>query len=274
MHCYRPLSDARTLQPESHRQGDETELSELERAVRRVEQDRRSGASEIARAVARILVEARRRNLSAEELESLRLRLARSHPTMAAVWNAAHANDPGRFLELLEKRRRRAVMHAQRLVRGTRLVITLSYSSGVIDTLTGIETTVIVGQSLPGGEGKRTATVLRQRGIRARTVPDTTLSSWIPAADAVLLGADAVTHRGVVNKIGSRALAVVARLERCPCYVVADTTKFPLAPKPFPPPLLGPGAWFEYVELTLLTRVITEAGALTPRVIERLVHIG
>ncbi len=261
-------------QPEFDRNGDKTELSELERAARRVEQDRGSGASEIARAVARILVEARSRNLSVEELESLRLRLARSHPTMAAVWNAAHASDPDRFLKLLEKRRRRAVIHAQRLLRGTRLVITLSYSSGVVDTLSGIKASVIVGQSLPGGEGKRTAAVLGQRGIRTRIVPDSTLSSWIPAADAVLLGADAVTHRGAVNKIGSRSLALVAQVERCPCYVVADTTKFPLAPKPFPPPLLGPGAWFEYVELALLTRVITEAGALTPRVIERLVRIG
>jgi translation initiation factor 2B subunit (eIF-2B alpha/beta/delta family) len=193
---------------------------------------------------------------------------------MAAVWNAAHAGEPERFLEELELRRRRAVRHARQLLRGTRLVVTLSYSSSVLETLSGLDAAVVVGQSLPGGEGKRTAAVLKQRGIEVRMVPDATLPSWIPAADAVLLGADAVTRRGAVNKTGSRALALVARVERCPCYVVADTTKFPRGPNPFPPPLLGPGAWFEYVELPLLDRVITEAGALTPRVIGRLVRIG
>ncbi len=249
-------------------------MSDLERAVRQLEGDRRSGASELARSVAQILVEATSRRLSTAELESLRLRLARSHRTMAAVWNAAHATEPRRFLQLLEKRRRRAVRHAQHLLRRTKLAITLSYSSSVIDTLSGLQARVIVGQSLPGGEGRRTAALLRQRGVEARTVPDATLPSWIPAADAVLLGADAVTHRGAINKVGSRTLALVAKVERCPCYLMADTTKFPLSPNPFPPPLLGPGAWFEYVELTLLTRVITELGALTPRVIERLVRIG
>jgi translation initiation factor 2B subunit (eIF-2B alpha/beta/delta family) len=193
---------------------------------------------------------------------------------MAAVWNAAHAGEPERFLEELELRRRRAVRHARQLLRGTRLVVTLSYSSSVLETLSGLDAAVVVGQSLPGGEGKRTAAVLKQRGIEVRMVPDATLPSWIPAADAVLLGADAVTRRGAVNKTGSRALALVARVERCPCYVVADTTKFPRRPNPFTPPLLGPGAWFEYVELPLLDRVITEAGALTPRVIGRLVRIG
>ncbi|GBD31592.1 MAG: hypothetical protein KatS3mg081_1302 [Gemmatimonadales bacterium] len=246
----------------------------LERAIRQVETDRRSGASQIARSVARILAEARSRNFSDAELEDLRLRLARSHPTMAAVWNAAHAADPERFLHLLQARQQRAVRHARQLLRGARLVITLSYSSSVIETLAGLKAGVIVGQSLPGGEGKRTAAVLKRSGIDARAAPDATLHSWIPAADAVLLGADAITRRGAVNKIGSRSLALVARVERCPCYVVADSSKFPLAPKPFPPPLLGPGARFEYVELSLLTRVITEAGALTPRVIERLVRAG
>jgi translation initiation factor 2B subunit (eIF-2B alpha/beta/delta family) len=192
---------------------------------------------------------------------------------MAAVWNAAHASNPERFLEQLEVGRHRSVRHARELLRGVGLVITLSYSSSVIQTLASLGTRVIVGQSLPGGEGKRTAAALRNRGTEAHLVPDATLPSWIAAADAVLLGADAVTHRGAVNKIGSRALALVAKIERCPCYVVADSTKFPRYPNPFPSPLLGPGAWFEYVELQLLTRVITEAGALTPRVIQRLVHI-
>lgn len=248
-------------------------LRKLERALRRIEEDRQSGASEIAQRVARILANAAAQGVAGDELESLRLRLARSHPTMAAVWNAAHSEDPKRFVHTLALYRRRAARNARALLAGADLIVTLSYSSSVVETLLRLPSQVIVGKSLPGGEGERTATLLRRSGLRARTVPDASLAGWVAAADAVVLGADAITQRGAVNKCGSRALALVARVERCPCYVVADSTKFSSPPRQFPPPLLGPGSWFEYVELALLTRVITESGALTPRVVERLVRL-
>lgn len=248
-------------------------LRKLQRAVRRIEEDRQSGASQIAQQVARILADATAQGLTGDDLEDLRLRLARSHPTMAAVWNAAHADNPQRFLHALASWRRQAARNARKLLAGADLIVTLSYSSSVVETLLRLPGQVIVGQSLPGGEGERTARALRRSGSRARTVPDASLAGWVAAADAVVLGADAITHRGAVNKCGSRALALVAQAERCPCYVVADSTKFSRPPRPFPPPLLGPGNWFEYVELALLTRVITESGALTPRAVERLVRL-
>lgn len=246
----------------------------LERRIQAFEQDRESGAAQLARKTVEILQAVRNRDTDPATFDRLRRRLARAHPAMAAVWNAAHAPSPEHFLTVMDTAWRRAARHARELLPPSGMVVTLSYSSTVIETLGGRGNHVVVGLSLPGGEGARAAEALRQRGTEAYVVADAALASWVAAAEAVVIGADAVTRRGIVNKVGSRLLALAARAERCPCYVIADTTKFPRPPSPFPLPLLGPGALFEYTELALITRIVTEDGALTPRVVGRRLRAG
>jgi translation initiation factor 2B subunit (eIF-2B alpha/beta/delta family) len=190
---------------------------------------------------------------------------------MAAVWNAAHAPDPTRFLKELQTGWRRAARAARRLLPRRGTIVTLSYSATVLESLRGIRGRVVVAESLPGGEGARTAARLRAARTAATVVPDATLSQWAATADAVVLGADAVTRRGVINKVGSRLLALAARAERTPCYVIADTSKFALRTSRFPLPVLGADDLFEYVEFGLIRRVVTERGPLTgPQVLRRL----
>jgi translation initiation factor 2B subunit (eIF-2B alpha/beta/delta family) len=231
---------------------------QLERRLGAFERNRRSGAAELAREAVAILQAARARSANAATLNRLRRRLARAHPTMAAVWNAAHAAEPREFLKAIAVAWRRAARNARRLLPSSGTVVTLSYSSTVVAALQRRRGQVIVAESLPGGEGERMARALRRRGTRAIVVPDATVAAWVTEADAVVFGADAVTRRGVINKVGSRLLALAARAERCPCYVVADTSKFALPGSRFPLPDLGPGDVFEYVALALVTRVITE----------------
>lgn len=230
----------------------------FEQRIRRFEQNRRSGAAELARQAVAILAAARTRGVPAGALTWLRRRLAAGHPTMASVWNAVHAGDPREFLRAQTVAWRRAARNARRLLPSSGTVVTLSYSSTVVAALERRRGQVIVAESLPGGEGERMARALRRRGTRATVVPDATLAAWVTEADAVVFGADAVTRRGVINKVGSRLLALAARAERCPCYVVADTSKFALPGSRFPLPDLRPGDVFEYVALALVTRVITE----------------
>ncbi len=241
----------------------------LEAAVARFEQDRSSGSSELARTAARLLAAARQAGLRGGDLERLAARLARAHPTMAAVWNVLHAPDAERLARHMGRQARRAARHARQLLPSGGLVVTISYSATVIEALRGSSCRVIVAQSLPGGEGERTAERLNANGRWAAVMPDATMGQWIAAADAVLLGADAVTPRGIVNKVGSRLLALAARAERVPCYVVADGSKLAPVASGFPRLLLGPGALFEYVEWSLISRLITERGGLSSRLAER-----
>jgi translation initiation factor 2B subunit (eIF-2B alpha/beta/delta family) len=241
----------------------------LEAAVVRFAQDRSSGSSELARAAARLLAAARRAGLGSRDLERLGARLVQAHPTMAAVWNVVHAADAERLIRQIRRHTRLAARHARRLLPPGGLIVTISYSATVIEALRGSSARVIVARSLPGGEGERTAERLKANGLWAAVMPDAAMGQWAAAADAVLLGADAVTPRGIVNKVGSRLLALAARAERVPCYVVADGSKLAPAASGFPLPLLGPGALFEYVEWGLISRLITERGELSGRLAER-----
>jgi len=234
-----------------------------EPAIVRFEGDRTSGASELARRAVHLLTRAQQSGVPARGLEALRRRLARAHPTMAAVWNAAHAPNPQQFLRGMQIGWRRVARAARRLLPRSGTIITCSYSATVLEALRGSQARVVVAESRPGGEGARTVRRLRTGGTTATVIPDAAVGQWAVTAEAVILGADAVTPRGVINKVGSRLLALAAKAERTPCYVVADTSKFAWRLARFPLPALGPGALFEYVELDLIRRVITEHGALT-----------
>ena len=118
------------------------------------------------------------------------------------------------------------------ILKGKSKVMTHSYSSTVLDVLgscTDIE--VICPESRPLCEGLRTAQVLGERGIRVKIMVDSAAPSLMGECDVVMVGADAITPEGVVNKIGTYALALAAREQKIPFYVLAGTEKF--LPPPF-----------------------------------------
>jgi len=53
---------------------------------------------------------------------------------------------------------------------------------------------------------------------------------FVGQADVVLVGADAITEQGAVNKTGTHLLALAARAAGVPMYAVADSGK--LSPGP------------------------------------------
>jgi translation initiation factor 2B subunit (eIF-2B alpha/beta/delta family) len=73
----------------------------------------------------------------------------------------------------------------------------------------------------------------------------------------VLTGADAVTPRGLINKLKTAALAVAASRVGIPCYAVAGEAKFLEAELPVAP-------MFERVPLDLFTAISTPLGLLKP----------
>jgi methylthioribose-1-phosphate isomerase len=105
--------------------------------------------------------------------------------------------------------------------------------------------------------------------------------------DIVLVGADRVSPRLVVNKIGTRLISLSARDANVPLYCLADTSKFvperlPIQRKPDPPsfevwPDHPPGIsvinpYFEEVPIELFTGIVTENGSIAPDEATRLAH--
>jgi methylthioribose-1-phosphate isomerase len=90
----------------------------------------------------------------------------------------------------------------------------------------------------------------------ASVIEDEEAIASVPAG-AVVVGADAIGPRSLVNKLKTRALAEAARAGGVPCYAVAGGTKFLSDDLPAPEP-------FERVPLQLFTGVATPNGLLSP----------
>jgi translation initiation factor 2B subunit (eIF-2B alpha/beta/delta family) len=66
---------------------------------------------------------------------------------------------------------------------------------------------------------------LAAAGLHVTVITDAQAGAFVEEADLVLLGADAVTPAGVVNKVGSKLLALAAKAAGVPVVAVTDSLK-------------------------------------------------
>ncbi len=86
---------------------------------------------------------------------------------------------------------------------------------------------IIITESRPANEGKLMAKELLKCGLKVDMITDAMAGIFVPKADAVIVGADAVLNNGnVINKAGSLSLALLCRHFRIPFYVLAEKSKF------------------------------------------------
>lgn len=175
-------------------------------------------------------------------MEACRL-LKESNLSMASVYNVAmvalRAYEEGgvegmiaamkNFMEYQSWSSRRIASNARQVVPKGSVILTISFSSNVLNVLVSVREAVrkvLSLESRPGGEGVLLASELRRRGIAVELVPDLSLHLHIGAVDLVMVGADSVTRNGcVVNKVGTRLVAEGAREERVPVVAVFEGYK-------------------------------------------------
>jgi translation initiation factor eIF-2B subunit delta len=111
-------------------------------------------------------------------------------------------------------------------LRNYRKLATISFSKSVLNVLLRMKPNrVFVSVSHPAREGEALARELVSNGIDVVLFEDAAYSLIMKDAEAVLIGADAVFDGCVVNKIGSYALALLAKEFKKPFYVVANKFK-------------------------------------------------
>jgi ribose 1,5-bisphosphate isomerase len=90
----------------------------------------------------------------------------------------------------------------------------------------GKSLSAIVKETRPRKQGHITARRLRELDIPVKLIVDGAAGRYLDDADHVLVGADSIAADGsVVNKIGTRSLAVIARERDTPIVVAAQTVK-------------------------------------------------
>ena len=141
---------------------------------------------------------------------------------------------------------------------------------------------VVCLESRPFNEGQMTAEALAKAGVSVVYAVDAAAATLMPDCDMVLLGADSIGDAGVVNKIGSAALAGPAHRMGKPVYVISDESK--ILPPGFPQHIRddrpaeevwrAPGGvrvwnrYFETIPLEWITAVVTEANTFTQEELE------
>jgi translation initiation factor 2B subunit (eIF-2B alpha/beta/delta family) len=177
-----------------------------------------------------------------------------------------------------------AKVAAELVPQGESWIATLSMSGAVAETLRllhrlGRKPRVLVAESRPRMEGREMAALLAADGIPVWLVADAALPMLVQQAGAVLLGADALTEHGALNKVGSFMAALAAREHGVPAWAIgvrkklipAGTASLAIAEMPpaelwdAPPPGVRPrNVYFELVPVGLLRGVVVEDSVLGP----------
>lgn len=286
------------------------QAAEWEALVEPIRADRMSGATELAKRAATAVLGWTDQTASMAfpmwkaELMAFASSLYTAQPAMAPLFNLVNnillalestaAPEEGRprvrqtvqaFLEHVEHAHRRLATRALQLLSHGARVLTFSYSSSILAVLLEAHaqqrvSTVFCAESRPMMEGQHLARRLTSAGIAVEFGVDAALSMFARRSSVVLVGADSLTDRGVVNKLGTTSLALVSRHAGIPCYVIGDRQKWlPTAAEPpdlarlkpgeevWPAPPAGVTVWNAYFECTpleLFTGIIGEDGLLTP----------
>jgi ribose 1,5-bisphosphate isomerase len=124
-----------------------------------------------------------------------------------------------------------------KLIKNNDVIFTHCHSTNVVNALINAKKKrkkfeVYNTETRPLFQGRKTSRELKRAGIKVTQFVDSALGVALSKeqgtrkADKVFLGADAITKKGVVNKIGSEVIAQIARNQKIPVYIIADSWKF------------------------------------------------
>lgn len=173
----------------------------------------------------------------------------------------------------------RIARHALETIPAQASILTHSFSSTVLEALLqafrkGRLRQVRCTESGPQMEGKLLVARLAAEGIEAQAIVDMAAPGMVAQVDFIWVGADGLSQRGLVNKIGTHALASAAQRQGVPIYTLCTTDK--IAPEGYDsPPTLARSApqvetiveLFDLTPLELISGAITEEGLLMPQAI-------
>ncbi|MEX0822081.1 MAG: NUDIX domain-containing protein [Rhodothermales bacterium] len=209
-------------------------------SVADVRTDREHGSAYLSLRALEVLRDRAAEASSRTHIRALAKELVAARPSMAAVRNRINRAMRRCLTSMPDGGERAACIHtvlreavssdhaassaAAEFIGGA-TVLTVSRSGTVLDALLSTRARVVVAVSLPGGEGVEVARRLDRARLDVTLIPDASMAS-APPFDAVLLGCDTLLPDGsIVNKVGSRLAALVARGRGVPVYVAVALDK-------------------------------------------------
>lgn len=164
-----------------------------------------------------------------------------SRPTEPMMENVLDMAEAGltkkEILNHFDKSQEAINKHVLKMIKSGDVIFTHCHSTNVSKALIhakkkGKKFIVYNTETRPLYQGRKTAKELGKAGIKVTMFADSGFGTALTKeqdtkkATKIFLGADALTEKGVINKIGSENIARIARLEKIPFYIIADSWKF------------------------------------------------
>jgi translation initiation factor 2B subunit (eIF-2B alpha/beta/delta family) len=255
-------------------------LAEFNKIIRDIKSVKIQGARNVAKAALKAYQLIPNKN-SKKKLFSLR-------PTEPMMENILDLASKNKFQEIqfhFDDVRDKINKEVFRLIKKDDVIFTHCHSTNVINSLIysrkkGKKFQVYNTETRPLFQGRKTAKQLKRAGIKVTIFVDSALGIALSReqgtrkADKVFLGADALVKKGVINKVGSEVIARIARAEKIPVYIIADSWKFtnkyvPIEQRELnevwdnaPKKIKIKNPAFEFVKKKYITGIISEYGLM------------
>lgn len=180
------------------------------------------GATNIAKAAVKVYSGKNKKKL---------LSLRPTEPMLSNALNFIDKIGKERVLKHFSDSQEKINKYVFKLIKNNSVIYTHCHSTNVSKALIyskkkGKKFSVINTETRPLYQGRKTASELSKAKIKVKTFVDSGMNEAVEEADLVLLGADAILKSGAINKIGSGAIASLAKVHKKPLYIVADSWKF------------------------------------------------
>ncbi|NYZ77497.1 S-methyl-5-thioribose-1-phosphate isomerase [Candidatus Micrarchaeota archaeon] len=134
------------------------------------------------------------------------------------------------FLQKMDEDAKKLFEYGARLIPQNAVVMTHCHSStvtGILKKAKGKNIKVIACETRPRYQGRVTAAELAKAGVDVTLIVDGAMNLYMKKADLILVGADSITSRGdLINKVGTSALAHVAKMHDVSFYSAAELFKY------------------------------------------------
>ena len=135
------------------------------------------------------------------------------------------------LLKFLQSLHEKEARNADKIIRDGYTVLTYCHSGEAMSFIKHVfvkhkkRISVIACETEPLEQGIRTVREIMAAGIPVTLINDNAVNFMMKDVDVVVVGADAMRKEGLVNKIGTSMVALSAKENRVPFYVVGSTLK-------------------------------------------------
>jgi len=279
--------------------------------IKVIEEDIRNlkiqGATNIALAVIDTITE---KDLASSEILSVARRLAYARPTEPLAQNALryifsvsnqnreyYQQKATEYKEVIQKAKQEIIINALSLIQNEAVYLTHCHSQTVVAIFKkaksrGKSFTVYATETRPLYQGRITVRELAEAGFEEVTliiddVAESLIEGRLKQIDAVFIGADLLSEKGFVNKVGSLGIARAAERRGIPLYCLTTLLKYD--PRPFNDDLIekrsGEEIWdsapkdvriyapaFDFIPYLLNIKIVCEKGVFAGSGIKSIVR--